>query len=266
MKHNEYSLAFDNLQQLVTYQRDAWSQMETLQQIAECQVMCDRSQFEEITEIISICKSLQLSPGEILVSADKHLEEGQLIRSYVMCICASKMHKAQSDPTDAVKGIAKCMSKMNQVLKKMTEKPRLRRIGSNHVIPYMIEMLGEFRSIEGVPSDIKVKKEATCLNKIGSCHYDLAMFKEAFEIYSEGAVFMEQEFGESVEKYNVYGSLLHNIGTTLDSMNKEAEAVPYYEKAIVAQERAEDFKSEAVKQENLEITRKFLRQNSSKKK
>lgn len=259
MTHNEYSLAYDNLQQLVTYQRDAWSQMETFQQIAECQVMRDQSQIEEINKIISICKSLHLSPGEIYATADKYLDEGQLVRSYVMCICSSKMHKVQSDPTDAVEGIAKCISKMDDVAKKMTKKPRLRRIGSNHVIPFMFEMLAEFRSIEGVPSQFKAEKEASCLNNIGSSYYDLEIFEKALNIYNEGAVLMEREFGDVAMKYRMFGSLLHNIGTALDNLDKHSEAVPYYVRAIEAQERAEDFQSEEAKQHNIRSTRKFLK-------
>lgn len=266
MEAGEYSLACASLKDLVDLQEDSWSQIETLQQIVECQVMCNQPCDDELNRITDIYRSINMSSRDIRSTAEKHLLDSQTFPAYILLICSSKMFKYDTVPSEAVRHIRESVQLLKHILEQMMKKPRLRRTASSQVIPTMYQLLEELRQFDDVSGEIKVTNEALTLNAIASCHDEVDEYDKSLDVYNEAVELMKREYGSNVEKCHVFGALLHNIGTTKSYQKKYDEALVYYERALEVGERAEDWSSDDQREKSLEGTRTSLQNARSRSK
>lgn len=259
-----YQLAEVYLQHLFQIQKDPYQQFVTLQQIAECHVMYDQPFADDISKIISICHSLQLLPDDVKSTAASQLKDSQLVRAYIMYLCASKMYKTDSTPSDAVAGIRNCTCSMWTLVTQMTSQPRLRKIVSSKVISSMCDMLKEIGTIDDVSDDFKVENEVSCLASIGGCHDALGEHVKALENHTKGVELMKTRFGENAPKYQIVGVLLNNAGVAYDNLKQYAEAVQYYSDALDAKKKAINYSSEKEKKKCIKTTEKNLKTTRDK--
>lgn len=107
MDQMKCDMARHYLLQLLELDEEPREKLATLQQYAECQILSGQPCTDEITEIISTCHELNLSPKQVQGAAQIHFDSSHLVQSYVMFVCASKMFKTDSSPKEAVDGIRK---------------------------------------------------------------------------------------------------------------------------------------------------------------
>lgn len=146
---------------------------------------------------------------------------------------------------------------MNEFGKYIDKHPFLHSVISNYVLPSLYDMLSDFRSIEGVPDDIKVESEAWCTCNIGVTHYHLQEYEKALEIYSVAIERMQRQYGPNADKFQILSHIYHNVGKANKDLGKYAEGAKAFEQAIEGKKNAEDYTTKETRESHIKDSDEF---------
>lgn len=242
---SEYSAARDILQELLGNQEENEDCLETLFQIAECDMMT----LKKISSKTSrrIWKTLQMCG---ISSNGLHEMASQQSDSLAVIIYlyACKSYVTGANPNRSVKSIESCMMTASRLIAKMMESHNLKRQASKIAL-LMVEMVQELKNVKQAEGDLHVNAIANCLNRVGYLLDDMARYHEAVEYLKEGRRIMRRHYGKNAKRRQLYATMANNIGASLLKQINLQEAFYYHTRAVHEVQEAEDISEEERKKD-----------------
>nr|XP_039257922.1 uncharacterized protein LOC120334478 [Styela clava] len=220
-----------------------------------------------ITEMIDFIGTIEISnysqfTNEIESKAEEFDSEEKFIPSVVSSYVAAKLHGLNNKGDQSVRKIHQSAFQIQLVVEKMTKQLPMKKIVIDHVIPLMHELLGILRTIKALTQKVGVEQEAWCLLRIGCCYGYCDEHQESANINHSAIILIERQL-EEPQTYRIYGHCLLNAGYAYDRMGNIEKAIELYKMSLKAFANAEDYPSDKVKNDDIELTRKNLRRAKS---
>nr|XP_039255384.1 uncharacterized protein LOC120332247 [Styela clava] len=203
--------------------------------------------------------------NDVIKLVNVYISDSSHIRALILLSCCAKLYKFDSNSNDSVDGIRECAFKCYSVIKAMAkEGDRMKAIATDVGLGMITDMLTELRSVSGSDKNNRADMEARCLNYVGLSYKGVGKYKKAIEFYNEGVGLLKKTFGSNAGKYNVFGSILSNIGHAHHNLSEYSKAESFYLQSLDGYEKAENWPSDKKKQESIETTTKHLKNTREK--
>ena len=120
--------------------------------------------------------------------------------------------------------------------------------------------------IEGIDSSFRTYCEAHCLHCVEYIEGHIRDHESCELTLVEAINLMEAKLAGDCKKNRVFATLLHNLGYVYEVTGRFDEAHKLYQKALLADRTAVDYRSEAERKANIEASEASIRRIDEKRK
>ena len=222
--------------------------------------------YEEATKIESelsdlIENSIDTMAKDMRLFGIKLREDKLFLESILIFDAASTLSTKIGNPEEKLKMIQFCVRGMKEThIAMIAEDPDMKVVVKDYVIPLMCGKLHYIESASSVSEQHKCLQVSWVLHYIELSQGLVGQLKEEEQTLREGLKRMDEVFGESKIEYQVYGTLLNNLGVVCEVTSCHEEAASLYKQAIEAKKAATDYGGdEEARKRGIELSENNLR-------
>jgi len=257
LKNGKYDEAFGILNQKYLLGPDIREASFLLQYCTCLLATGNRQRIEEVKQkLVEIIKNkIKPATKEVLSIAHKLRKNKEYLSAVLLFELCYEMFFDASDSYAAMLLIEKCMAGMKHTISDAMEEQDTFKFFTQHIfLPKLREMKRVLLSIEGVSDEYKCVKAGWVTHSIEICEPDtntrIAVLNEAIEAM--------QVYLPDPCKYQIYGTLLNNVGTLYLVKNLVAKAVDCYQKAIECFQKADDYQGDEKRKQDIKKSQSAL--------
>jgi len=207
-------------------------------------VLTDRPSKADLlfTELCGVLRNNQVTrPQNILKVAEKLKKDKLLMESICLYFVAARMFVNTTKTYEIDLTLLQCLQGITQALDAMIDKDVLLRLTiKRNVVPHALAMLRQARDTKRLKNKHTRLMESVAFHCAECCLYYTKEHEARLELVEEAISFMEKSFRHDVVKYQLYGTFLHNLGSTYLMLTQLRPAEAYLCKAIKAFRNAKD--------------------------
>ena len=212
-------------------------------------------------ELFEIIKTImRATPKDCELLGDRYMNDRDFIKAILFYQAGEALYKKGIDTDE----IINCLQGLALGLKiaagqLMKKRPDLRMIVAKVVVLAMRCIYNDLSGMFSAEANKMVLVRSLCLHHIETTELIAEDNRVREETLREAVELMERAFGERASKYNLYSSHLNNLAVTCMTQERPGEAIEIFEKAIDSRLKAEDYKTDIEKQEDLVASEDGLR-------
>jgi len=166
----------------------------------------------------------------------------------------------------AASGIANCCSGLRNTIKNFVDENtnEKRSLVQHHVIPLMREMRERLLKVDDIDANFRAYCEAHCLHCVEYIEGLIEDYENCELTLSEAINLMESRLLEDCRRNRVFATLLHNLGYVYEVTGRLEEALELYERALLVDKSAVDYRGEDERATNIEAGENSIRRIGEK--
>ena len=206
-----------------------------------------------------LAQTLQVSPKECELLADSYRNKGQHLKAILLYQTGEALYTGEVETDDIINCMQGCALGLKlSVSALVKERPDLRCIVSQDVVPAMRRVYNKLSNMQGAGDEKMVLVRSLCLHHIETTELVAENNGIREDTLREAIWMMDEELEDRARKFHLYSAHINNLAVTCMSKDRPEEAIDLFRKAIECRESAEDYDDQLEKMSDLMASKNGL--------
>ena len=195
---------------------------------------------------------MRATPSDCKLLGDSYTSNQDFIKAILLYQAGEALYEKGVDTNGMINCLQGCALGLKIVVEQLMKvRPDLRPIVASDVVPAMRRVYDQLSVVFCCRTNRLVLIRSLCLQYIETTEMVSEDYRAREATLKEAIVLMETAFKETVSKYSLYNSHLNNLAVLYMDKERPNEAIELFEKAIQSNLKAEDYKNESVRENDL---------------
>ncbi|CAK8689378.1 unnamed protein product [Clavelina lepadiformis] len=216
--------------------------------------------YEIRNEFFSLSQNAELSAEDVMTYADQLRVRSKCFESLLFYDLAATLIVNETQPEEAINSFLKCVVGWSGLVRDLLEKHLVRKsFVKTRVVSQMSDSYKRVKGLAGLDKKQSCLVLAIILHCIDQAYWLLGEIKAREETGETAVQMMRDVFGEEASKFQIYSTILNNLGHAYMIQGRTDEAIRLFTEAIAALKKAIDYSSEAERKRDMEKAEIALR-------